>query len=527
MDDKLNLQFPTDTQTKPTHVREWPAPLALVKSKGPRHYPVDALPGLIGAAVAEVHGFVQAPIELVATCAIAALSVAVQAKCDLERTSGLSGPTSLFTLILAESGERKTATEKHFVQAIRDYEFAQQSAAKPALRKYEADKAAWDSKLAATKKQISSAQRQGKPTSRYEEILHTLIDDEPQAPRVPHLLYSDITPEKLAFNLALRWPAAAILESEGGVVFGAHGMGPDSVVRNLALYNKIWECGDMHVDRRTSESFSVRGARITLALQTQESTLMRFINKAGDLARGMGFFSRFLFVQVRSTQGFRQFKQAPDWSSRDAFNQRISELLNQPVPLEEDGALSPQILRFTEDAQAAWIDFHDKIETRMRPGLALADVKDFASKAAENAARLSALFEVFENGVGPVGLDAFERAAKIVEWHLHESQRFFADIVIPPDLENAARLDTWLVEFCNREQTDRVPLSVIQRNGPCGIRSKAEIDEALRELVELKRVVVDRRGHAKSVLVNPALLAATAATKGPSNFNQAREVILV
>ena len=111
----------------------------------------------------------------------------------------------------------------------------------------------------------------------------------------------------LAWRLAKEWPSAGIVSSEAGSVLGSHGMGKDSIMRNLALYNTLWDGGTHSIGRRTSESFAVKGARLTTALQIQEAALCEFIHKSGELARGTGYFARFLIAWPESTQGTRLF----------------------------------------------------------------------------------------------------------------------------------------------------------------------------------------------------------------------------
>ncbi|MFP6558343.1 DUF3987 domain-containing protein [Paraburkholderia sp. B3] len=107
----------------------WPQPQPLTVRVEPEPYPVDALPPAIRAAVEEVQCYVQAPLPMVACSAHAALSVAIQAHVDVQRDSRLSGPVSLFVVVIADSGERKTTCDSFFMRAIRDYEREQAEAA--------------------------------------------------------------------------------------------------------------------------------------------------------------------------------------------------------------------------------------------------------------------------------------------------------------------------------------------------------------------------------------------------------------
>jgi putative DNA primase/helicase len=308
--------------------------------------------------------------------------------------------------------------------------------------------------------------------------------------------------------LAKNWPSGGVVSAEAGIVFGAHGMGKDSVMRNLALLNVLWDGGNLTIDRRTTESFTVRGARLTVALQVQEATLRSFFDRSGGLARGTGFLARFLVAWPESTQGFRPFTEAPaNWPALAAFNKRIAAILEQPAPVDENGGLNPPLLPLTAEAKMAWVAFHDAIESELASGGELYDVRDVASKTADNAARLAALFQVFDGAGGAIGAEAFESASRIAAWHLNEARRFFGELALPAELADAARLDSWLLDYCRRQKTNIVPRREVQRNvTPVHLRQKAVLEDALRELVEAGRVLLVQDGRRKEIHVNPALL---------------------
>ena len=84
----------TGTQNNQT---EWPTPQSLTTKVDPEPYPIDALPDTVRAAVEEVLAFVKAPIPLIASSALAAISMAAQAYIDVARANKLHGPSSLFS----------------------------------------------------------------------------------------------------------------------------------------------------------------------------------------------------------------------------------------------------------------------------------------------------------------------------------------------------------------------------------------------------------------------------------------------
>ena len=486
----------------------WPDPQPMTAKTEPEPYPVEALPDTVRAAVEEVAGFVKAPVPMVASSALAALSLAIQAHADAKRAEKLSGPVGLFLLTIADCGERKSTCDGFFTRSIRDYEEAEAEAAKPLLKNHRAALEAWEAKRGGIKELIRQLAKGGKSTQSAESSLRDMEHDKPEEPRVPRLIFADATPEALAFGLAKKWPSGGVVSAEAGIVFGSHGMGGDSVMRNLATLNQLWDGNSLTIDRKSSESFTVRGARLTVALQVQEPTLRAFFDKSGALARGTGFLARFLIAWPESTQGYRAFTEAPEnWPALAAFNQRISEILNQPVPMDDGGALIPPMLPLSPEAKAAWIEYHDAIESELASGGELYDVRDVASKSADNAARLATLFQIFEGGGGTIGADAFERASCITAWHLSEARRFFGELALPVELANAARLDKWLIEHCQRERTMEVGKRYVRQHGP--LRDGASLDAAIHELAEHDRLRIMKDGKRIGIRLNPALIEVT------------------
>jgi len=139
----------------------------------------------------------------------------------------------------------------------------------------------------------------------------------------------------------------------------------------------------------------------------------------------------------------------------------------------------------------------------------LYDVRDVASKIADNAARIAVLFEYFENGPGKaISHESFKSAAQISAWHLDEAHRFFGELVLPEDQADAARLDRWLVDYCCFHKRNIISRREVQRNvTPVKLRQKNSLDIALVALVETDRIKLIAKGNRKEIHINPALLS--------------------
>jgi putative DNA primase/helicase len=245
-----------------------------------------------------------------------------------------------------------------------------------------------------------------------------------------------------------------------------------------------------------------------MALQVQEATIRAFFANTKGLARGTGFLARFLVSWPVSTQGTRNFTEAPaNWPALATFNDRLTAILNRQAPIDDDGALTPAMLTLSPDAKAAWVSFHDAIEAMLPTGGELYDVRDVASKTADNAARLAALFHTFNGSIGQIDLEAMEAAASVTAWHLSEAQRFLGELAMPAELANPARLEKWLIEYCKRENTDKVPTRAVQQFGPGGLRDKVTYTAAVQELAELGRAHMVQDGKKRLIQIRPELLA--------------------
>jgi putative DNA primase/helicase len=486
----------------------WPEPEPLTEPLDAQPYPDEALPPILRDAVRQAQAFVQAPMALVACSALSTLSLAAQGLANVRRDHQLVGPISLYLLAVADSGERKTTCDAIFSTVLRDWETGQRQEMATAVAKFEAATVVFEAKKAGIVEAIKHKRRRSLDTTREEQELEALVGEVPVAPLVPRLLYADATPEALAHALANGWPSGGVLSAEAGSILGAHSMGQDTILRNLALLNVLWDGGEMAIDRRSKPSFVLRGRRLTFGLMLQPEALRGFLDRAGTLPRGTGFIARFLVAWPQSTQGTRAYRPAPEAMPQVAlFGARIRELLAHVLPTEANGSLTPAVLDLSPQARAGWIRLHDDIECELGARGQWRGVRDVAAKAAENAARMAALFHVLEHGpTGTITYAEIQAAERIVRWHLNEARRLLADMDTPSSLASAIRLDAWLHTEAQANNTDRVPTKRIYQYGPNSVRDSSDLRAALAILAERGRARMELNGRRRVVAINPALL---------------------
>ena len=168
---------------------------------------------------------------------------------------------------------------------------------------------------------------------------------------------------------------------------------------------------------------------------------------------------------------------------------------------------------FGKDRLAGATDFKDLLGARgpeaVRDSIAAAITPtggDMA-KAAENAARMAALFHVLEHGpTGAIRSEEIQTAGRIVRWHLNEARRLLADMNTPTALASAIRLDAWLRNEALANNTDHVPTKRIYQYGPNCVRDSRDLRAALAILAERGRARMEEDGRRRVVVINPALL---------------------
>jgi hypothetical protein len=344
----------------------------------------------------------QQPISMVASSALAVVSLAAQGLADVARDDRLYGPVSLNFPILAQSGERKTGADRALGAMLAEWERARADALREPIKRNCAELEAWSS----IKEGIKTALRDTvkKHPDRVTELSQQLEAHELTKPAeiiAPRLRYEDVNPQSLAYSLAKGHPSAAIWSDEGGMATGSLGMGKDSLLGFMATLNRLWDGGSIHHDRKQAESVHLEGLRLTVSIMVQPSVLQELSSRSSGLTRGSGFLARFLVAAPASTMGTRMYREPPQgMPALSAFNGRITALLDVQLPLDDHGRLTPALLRLTSAAASIWRDYHDEIERQLVPLGVLREIPDFAAKSAETAVRIAGCLHMLDGTAG-------------------------------------------------------------------------------------------------------------------------------
>lgn len=320
-------------------------------------YPTYALPPLVRNAIIETQKNTQAPLALVATSALTAMSVSSQNQADVCRPGNLCGPVNLYSLILADSGERKTTVDKVFMKAfyLRDEALAEEYA--KLVENYSTEKEIWEQKQKALESKLHKEIRAGKDCKATESELKRHLNKCPVPPQIHRTIFNETTIEGMLKYYSDSNRSFALVSSEGGIIFDGRAMS------KLGILNSLWDGGSLFIDRKSSPGIILKDPRLTVSVMIQPDVYQKgFCTRKKELVKTSGHHARFLMCQPTSTQGTRIIT-GDNYSSQYQylFEQRINELIDESLAMRGER----RCLHFSPQAARIWMDYYNDVESKM------------------------------------------------------------------------------------------------------------------------------------------------------------------
>ncbi len=435
-------------------------------------YPVDAL-GPLAEAVRAVQGMTLAPVALPAQSALAVASLAVQGFADVETLGGFA-PPSLYCLTIARSGERKSACDAPLMAALRQFERDESRAYRDAMTQWGNAHAVWKVKREKVLNEVKASKGEKQTASKADL---DALGPEPKAPPSADRTVTEPTFEGLTKLFFEGQPSLGIFADEGGQFVSGHAMNTDNRMKTLAALNDLWQGNPIRRTRAGDGAFTLYGRRLAVHLMMQAEAARPLL--ADAMATGIGFLPRCLITEPASTIGTRFSAIATrDNVGLSRFGNRLRTILDTPMPMDPDSReLTPRQLPLSPEARDKLVAFADKIEGHQRPGGSLAHITGFASKAAEQAARIAAVLTLWQD------LDASEVDAKAMGWgialaqfYLSEARRLSDAASISVETAQAEALRVWLLDRWpeRADKLNRDPETIMARDisnwGPNAMR---------------------------------------------------------
>lgn len=450
-------------------------------------FPVEALGPILGPAAADIARIEGLPVATAAFTVINAVDYLTQSRIDAYHPgTGQKNPSGLYTLILADSGDRKSTAFKAAFKVI--HEARQQQ-----HEQFERDLAEWT----ARRKQCNG-----------KRALDEFDAQNPAPVSQDDVLESDASYSRIASDFiggidrpgapALYWEA-----DEGALMLTGHSMSDDSLRVTAAGLCKLYDSGKVQRVRSRANADGGGTAyerRMALGLSAQEVTVRKALGN--EVLQGGGLLPRFLLTAPKSLAGTRTKNRIidPEKARRTAaglqtyYNQcraimRIPPALKEGNPTQIDAPF----LSWDDAAVDRWYDFYNATEKAQGPGGQYALMKPWASRAGEQMARLATKLAYFHGHATVTDSDA-TGAMLIVEHSLTEWARYLEAESPSGAIRDAIALENWLLTKATGKQAtvnwQQFTMRELAKDGPNFLRrNKARRDTALAILVSRNRII--------------------------------------
>jgi hypothetical protein len=391
-------------------------------------FPWQMLPETIRGAVIEICKNDKVAVPIAVQAVLSAVSLACQDLIFVDRGIDKNEKTvcSLYMLSVADSGSRKSKADTVVTSCIEAYdrkrraEFAERKEIvdcdlKERLRKRrELEKISGTlrrkSHILAVSEKANADDLAEKARKKLEDVEREIAalreqDFAYREPRLQRVLYSKIPIRQLEQNLAENWPSAGLFSDEAAGILNARGES------DMSSLDKLWEGKAIDVVGRTArESFFIEDPRLTVSLMVQPIIFDRFLERKGELAKGIGFMSRVLLSRADTPYGKRTIDASEpkqtDWI--ELFNERVLALLSRSHSDLATRDQNRQTLYFTPVAQQYWDNVFNDMERATGDGGRFVHEREFVNRYSEHIARLAALFHFLKALDSPVQMSGAE-----------------------------------------------------------------------------------------------------------------------
>jgi hypothetical protein len=429
-------------------------------------FPTHALPGALRVWVeAESHA-TQTPADLAALLALAVCSAGIARRVVIEARPDWREPVNLFTAVLLEPGNRKSAVFGDALRPLRELESELIESARSTVARAKSERRQDEIKLQKLEKQAADD-----PHARHEAgSLAEELAARPE-PALPRLLVDDATAEKIGAILAEQGGRIASMSPEGSVFDLMAGQYSKSGTPQFGVYLMGHSGDDLVTDRQSRPSIRVERPALTCAYAMQPVVIKGL---AGNAAfRGRGLLGRFLYAAPQSWIGRREIAPVP-------VTPGIREEYHKVVRRLAEGN-DEAVLLLNDDAAGRLREWEKEIEEMLGDGGDLEMLKDWGAKLAGATLRIVAVLHCVGDGPnGNIRKPSIDAAIEIARYLIPHAEAVLGMMLASDDsTEDDAQ---YVLKWIERHGRQEFTKSEAQHHGKRRFPRADDIDSALGEI---------------------------------------------
>ena len=456
---------------QPPPAPQWPDPIL----PGVRRVPEiesTVLAGWLGDMAHAVAQSTQTPPALAVMSALAVLGTVLQRRFVVAPFGdSYVEPLSIWTLSASPSGTRKSAVLGAMQAPLVRWEKLLRDRMRGDIARVNAARAVAKKRIERLQAEAAKAKEASERATLTAEVEREELDM-PEEIRAPRLFSGDTTAERLQALLVEHGERMAVLSDEAGIFQIMAGL-YNGGAANLDVFLQGHAGAAMRVDRagrcahldQPALSF---GLLLQPAVMADVASSRRF--------RDTGLLARFLFAIPATNVGSRDVRKHLPIPSHvsEAYERHLFQLLEGvPGPLE-----APKVLTLSDAAREAWLDFSQAIENEQGDGGQYESISDWTSKLPGAVARIAALLELAEAGLGATEVShaCMDDALQLAQLLIPHAQAAFALLGTDAVDVDAAAVVRWI-------QTDG-PSTFTKREAQKAMEGRFRNVERLQKVLE-------------------------------------------
>lgn len=475
------------TPTQADTTQPWPGIISFDALDLPE-FPTHALPDVLRDWVeAESHA-TQTPADLAGLLGLAVCAVGIARRVVVEPRPGWREPTNLFTAVLLEPGNRKSAVFTDAMKPLREIETELSETERPQIARLQSDRRKDEKRLShlerrAAEKGCQESQAEARELAAY-------LADHPE-PALPRLLVDDATAEKLGMMLAEQGGRIASMSPEGGVFDLMAGLYSKSGIPQFGVYLMGHSGDDLITDRVSRKNVRVERPALTCAYAIQPAVIEGLAENTAF--RGRGLLARFLYAAPQSWIGRREIAPTPVSNvTREAYRQTVRALADNSG--NTGSASEPVVLQLSPEAAALLREWETEIEAMLGDGGQLEIMRDWGAKLAGATLRLAAVLHCVKHGpAGRINGETIAAAIEIARYLIPHTEAVLN--MMSANEETADDDARYLLRWIERHAKTEFTKSEAQHHGKRRFPKADDIDPALEELT--------RRGYIRPKPAEP------------------------
>lgn len=399
-----------------------------VLKQGQLCYPTESLPEMMRDFAYCVMHATQASDALVGPVVVSVASAAVQGVADVLTPFGTEMPTSLFTGVVALSGDRKSTVLKLACRGFEEFEKGMEGYSDPDINFRD-----WGA--------------------------HPFLLEE--------------ATEKGVVDVYAKGAKSLFYALDEGSV----------LARNLDVpaLCKRYDAAPIRHLNRTRGLIYVPDTRGALCMLVQDLTFSRMMKgEKGDYWTESGFLPRMLMSFASTTLALSPERCSMNIHDHE-FHDRIRTLMRDYKGIFTH-AKSRSKMQIAPDAEQLWKLALEEWEGLLHDSM-WNSIRPFVRRAGEQALRLAAVLQWFTTPQEMIERNSVEAAINIVSWHLEQAKTAFGKL--PQEAlqqELAQVLYDYLMRRSVKYNINSIPRATLMRSAPISLRKVHNLDSALDQL---------------------------------------------